>query len=786
MNRLTELKIKVLRPAIYAILVVALLFSASCKMPQALQDLVEAAEKETGITLSFGMKSGRTIQPAIEMTPASYDISGTGPSGKTFTRTSSVSPVEITGLSTGSWTVSVIAKNRTNQAVGHGTGATTTLPGGKVNLNITVSPYEGTGNLNLNLVWPADKTSTPSVQATLMPTASSAIPLTFTLATGQASVSTAVEAGYYTLALNLYDGSTLVMGVVEVVRIVKDQTTSGTFNFSDLNAVNGGYQINISPELSDPLPVAITGGQASIAVGSGMTLTATSGPDSANNTYIWYLNGATAGTGPSYTYTAQTAGSYRIAVSAFSADGLRGGSADFSFTVTAPVVVEPPVAANTASSITQYGVTWTFDKAYPVGQFVTGDWWVQGPVRIVSISPLSVVRASDGRTINGSMLNPAVNTSQGYDSAMFGAGYNAHFVAGLNAGRPNGADLSAQNPLIINTPASLISGVSYADLPAGVANRVRLLAVLTILDAIPPADAFRPPYVGTDKHIRHTLSEVNRSRMTALAPPANTLDVTAVAARFEKPWVEHMGEWLKELFCAPDNQDNYGREIASDVSDAALLLTLNVNAAGKELLMKRMIQLGLDYYGIIREPNGRINYKADGGHMPGRVFPILFAGLMFNDQEIMSMMQKSGQYAYQNGYYEGRVPPDYIHFGEVDQTFYVTQRDVDRTNGLLGTWSPDPRSPAVPYLASDIGLVDWGITHVHWPQGDNKEWTAIYRSVNSEAWSGYVLASRILGIRDAWNHPPLFDYVDRWMSTGSGNADNAFQKTMWTTYRPAY
>ena len=36
-------------------------------------------------------------------------------------------------------------------------------------------------------------------------------------------------------------------------------------------------------------------------------------------------------------------------------------------------------AAAEASSVTQYGITWTFDKAYPVGQFVTGDWWVGRP-----------------------------------------------------------------------------------------------------------------------------------------------------------------------------------------------------------------------------------------------------------------------------------------------------------------------------------------------------------------------------------------------------------------------
>ena len=66
---------------------------------------------------------------------------------------------------------------------------------------------------------------------------------------------------------------------------------------------------------------------------------------------------------------------------------------------------EPP---NLQSSVTQYGITWTFDAAYPVGQFVTGDWWVVGPLTIVSVDPAPAA----GR--NGSMLDPV--GEQDYDS----------------------------------------------------------------------------------------------------------------------------------------------------------------------------------------------------------------------------------------------------------------------------------------------------------------------------------------------------------------------------------
>jgi hypothetical protein len=37
--------------------------------------------------------------------------------------------------------------------------------------------------------------------------------------------------------------------------------------------------------------------------------------------------------------------------------------------------------------ISQYGITWTFDKPVQCGQFITGDWWVIGPVKIIRITP---------------------------------------------------------------------------------------------------------------------------------------------------------------------------------------------------------------------------------------------------------------------------------------------------------------------------------------------------------------------------------------------------------------
>src|SRR5690606_17617108 len=142
-------------------------------------------------------------------------------------------------------------------------------------LSIQVGPYNGTGILDLTVNWTASQVSSPAIEAELVPAQGSAIPLAFTVGTGSATCrQAALPSGYYTLVLRLKDGTTPVMGAVEVARILKDQTTAGEFDFLEVTQPGGGIQVSITPRLADPLDVRLSGGATEIPVGGQMTLTA--------------------------------------------------------------------------------------------------------------------------------------------------------------------------------------------------------------------------------------------------------------------------------------------------------------------------------------------------------------------------------------------------------------------------------------------------------------------------------------------------------------------------------
>ena len=100
--------------------------------------------------------SSRTLVPADSslMDVTKYTITGTGPNGKTFTKSTDSSSVSIEGLVIGSWTVQAKGLNREGTELVSGS-ATFTLTSSATPQTVVLNSLVGTGTFTLREVLPA-------------------------------------------------------------------------------------------------------------------------------------------------------------------------------------------------------------------------------------------------------------------------------------------------------------------------------------------------------------------------------------------------------------------------------------------------------------------------------------------------------------------------------------------------------------------------------------------------------------------------------------------------------
>jgi len=414
------------------------------------------------------------------------------------------------------------------------------------------------------------------------------------------------------------------------------------------------------------------------------------------------------------------------------------------------------------SSITQWGITFVFAHPVRAGQFAGGDWFVVGEAPIVDMQP--PVAIVGGRTQNGAMIDPDPSTpSQGYDSNLYST-YAGFYDPALNCA----LGIGAATPLVLAAGHSLVKTISSTDTTR--VPRLRTAAVLTTVPTVPRVGSFRPPYAGTDHQVRFDTGMLDLDRLLALSPTPGAPDLATETARFERVWLDHAPSWIGRMMHPTDNMPDYGRDLASLLGEAMLLCNTNLPLAQRALLAQRIVQIGIDDYGVLHA-GGR--WPGTGGHGSGRKMPILFAGALLRDPAMLGIGQ---------GYVSQRLASGTAttFFGEDCQTFYVAQTGTGVINWGYGDYSP-----------ADVGRADWGFAHVDFPQDDHAAWdSSPYRvCCTANAWVGHVLVARMMGLVPAWNHPALFDYTDRYMTTATTPWERAWSPwvaAMWDSYRQQF
>jgi hypothetical protein len=428
----------------------------------------------------------------------------------------------------------------------------------------------------------------------------------------------------------------------------------------------------------------------------------------------------------------------------------------FLFFLIFQVTVGQSVTPEFRKEISQYGITWEFDKPMQTGQFVTGDWWVVGSVTVVKITPAPGPISIDNSTIK---INHWNDTSLKTDTTMrngsaivLKAGYKQSYDSRGGAFDAGGC---IKLPLKLEPNLSLISSISNTTLPVDnfcknilwegefkCQTVMKVAAVLTCLDAVPSADAFRPPYVGNIKPI-FLSRDIHWDLLPKLQPAGEVPSWEEFERYFQRPWIDHLLSWSQQELVPNENQPNYGREYARLVSIASLMVCLDVTQEQKEKLTIELIQRGIDLYGLAMVGG---SWNEGGGHSSGRKWPILFASIILDNPQLAEL-------------------PETSFFQEDTQTYYG--------KGWFG-------QTALWQMIMHHGQRD---TYEEKPPEQWEKWDKTSESYriccNEVAWTGTALAARYLKAIKLWGHDAHFDYIERWM-----RVDDPYQKARGTHPRP--
>jgi hypothetical protein len=436
------------------------------------------------------------------------------------------------------------------------------------------------------------------------------------------------------------------------------------------------------------------------------------------------------------------------------------------------------LSARAATSITYYGITWTFSADRPVGTFANGEPWVQGPVTITAINPnpstsTGLVRINtswggdhyfvDGIAVNhGSMVNPVPGGLNGFDRRLDLSAWNVADADKVSY-RP-ALNAALQLPKLLNGGDVLVSSISQIPAGSNDVTWLKTVCALTVMASPPPAGSFRPSIFGpaAERADLFNTSQLNYSVLKNFNATPGLPPKAAIAGSMPGlPWFEwykyQNGNQFQPVDNTADGNNQYGRNIAIKFGTVGLWLNTNQTFADKQAIAIQMVQCGLDIAAYLRNGGG---FYHDGGVKMGRKLPLIFAAMMLNDSGLKTLAGNP------------------TLFQEDQQIWLVTQADVGRA--IEPVYNPYP--PPQTYIQADVGVAEWGVRHLYEPYSDNRNINTGYRYDVSNFMMASWLCTHLMGGRSVWNHPPAFAYMERWYGIDPG-AGTTLTSEMYVAYK---
>lgn len=378
--------------------------------------------------------------------------------------------------------------------------------------------------------------------------------------------------------------------------------------------------------------------------------------------------------------------------------------------------------AATTNSIIQWGINWQFSNACTYGMFANGDYWVTTPVVITNITP-----AWDG-IYNGTEINPTVQFYQGFSSNSKTA------VTFTNT-------LNILPPFTLLTNCSVVSTIGGTNISSY--SSIHTAAVLTVLIASPPDDgsnAFRPPYVGTNKPI-YLVSDLKSNLLPSLPPVVSSPTLVTIAINFSKCLRMDHHISVPAWFRPSGSMNFYQPNNTIDVNEAMLRLMLDDSYATKLPALIQFTQHTIDQgYAALLGYN-----KMDDGENPNHRILAAWAATLLDITSLKTLLATNLLFYEDydispgtNGAIWGHAYPELLYWN----------------NLMFGTGD---KSIADPY-----GYIDGG---------DLTPGAAAYQNIVSQSFKGQALIYKLfpqlqqcITVSGCNN---LFGYASRWVSHGT-------------------
>lgn len=447
--------------------------------------------------------------------------------------------------------------------------------------------------------------------------------------------------------------------------------------------------------------------------------------------------------------------------------------------------VSPYAPTTLQTAATRRNVAWHFDTQIPVGTYANGDRFVvtENPVAVVGTTPLAVATSNPLDARNGSELNTTAQTElNGFDGRILTGSFNQSLYDASRNIDPNKTGSSVA--FAKNGHGMMIKAVSYSGDVSDAGNKQRTAPALQALECITftpshvPRGGFRPPLVRPDKTTRPNWTyDTMLSNMGLFTSSVNVTDPVAHpehtpqarSARLAK--LQALQYTLNTAFTHLDTMSprsavrGYGREWAITLGEAGVDLHSTISLPEKRIIAIALTQIGLDLWGAIDE--GAI-WLDNGGWYQGRLMPVLVAGLLLNEPEMVALALTPPS---------GQVPP----FSEqkVFDFVRISPRDTygkSAWGAYLGSSIAEPfnttnRQDTIPFTTEQLGEPVWmasGYTKPEWNSAGTNA-TGYYYNYNGSMIKQVMAMGLLNTSADLTPLAAMFDHMSIWVPKVKGH-----------------